>query len=107
MNLTLSYSEPFTQQIPITEQTTIAKAASVNNPSVMMTGVWWQSVATFSTFQVINNGAPLSAIVVDPRNNIYSVAYPPGSTQYLQIADAKAPAKQGATGTVVKAAARG
>lgn len=107
VNLTLSYSESFTQQISITEQATITKAASVNNPPVTTTGVWWQSMATFSTFQVINNGAPLSAIVADPRPDIYSVAYPPGSTQYLQIADANAPAKQGATATVVKAARRG
>lgn len=99
VNLTLSYSESFTEELSITEQTTIAKKFEIDKPSVTTTGVWWQLVPTLTTFQVVNGANTVSASVSDPLPDIFATAYPAQSTGTLKtvggsVAAAKKPAAQ-------------
>ncbi|WP_354687675.1 hypothetical protein [Cupriavidus necator] len=76
VNLTLSYSESFTEELSITEQTTIAKKFDIDKPDVTTTGVWWQAVPTLTTFQVIDYSNTVGASVLDPLPDISATVYP-------------------------------
>jgi len=84
VNLTLSYSDSFTEELSITEQTTIGKHFEIDNPVQTTTGVWWQAVPTLTTFQVVNNANTLGASVTDPLPDIAATVYPPSSQGTLK-----------------------
>ncbi|PZX32415.1 hypothetical protein CBM2586_A50032 [Cupriavidus phytorum] len=84
VNLTLSYSVSFTEELSITEATTIAKRFDIDKPDVATTGIWWQAVPTLTTFQVVNNMNTVGASVQDPLPEITATVYPPQSQRTLK-----------------------
>ncbi|MBB2916821.1 hypothetical protein [Cupriavidus alkaliphilus] len=84
VNLTLSYSMSFTEELSISEATTIAKKFEIDKPEVTTTGVWWQGLPTLTTFQVIDNMNTVGACVQDPLPEIAATVYPPQSQRTLK-----------------------
>lgn len=90
LNLTLSWSDSFTQTITVDEETTTTKSEKIDNPTVETLGWWWQEQISASTLKFVNDFGLTAATVPNPVNAIEAMTYPAASQGKLRLVDAKA-----------------